>query len=262
MTSRSLAPIGVKTFVSCLNKALTDYEINEEGLAQTDLLPTAALLAGHLLRETHVKREPTICVSRLNKDSDRKWVSKQLLEQMKFEVEPFECMLDIFCCTGKQPYQTLLTIECEGASGYGSELTPRSTPESSDFLWDFFKLLQVPSPLRIFMALCTEKNGRVDLLEHNIGSMVKLYRNVLGTTDEIFLTVFPASRLKGKRVNVYRWVGSRRRLDSVDNQIVKFARPHGTVRLVGVSERPRGTISAPRSDIRKRVGQVTRPSSL
>jgi len=185
-----------------------DYEIGEEGFDQKDLLPTAALLAGHLLKATPSKDQTTICVAHMNKDNDRNWAAEQL-KDMGFEIERYECMLDIFCCTGEEPYQPLLTIECEGASGQGKELTSRSTPEDSEILWDLFKLLQVPSPVRIFMNLCTEKNRRIDILEKKITDMVDMYRQAPITWKETFSVVFPGGKLEGKEVNVYRWTASK-----------------------------------------------------
>jgi len=214
MSSRPRKPIVIETFVECLVQAMHDYKIDKEGFAQKDLFPTAALLAGHLLKESAATGHTTICMAHMKKDNNRKWVARQL-EKMGFEIEPYECLLDIYCCTAMQPYQTLLTIECEGACGQGKELTSKSTPEDSEILWDLFKLLQVPSPIRIFMNLCTEKNRRIDLLERKIDSMVNMYRKTPRAANETFSIVFPAGRLEGKEVNVYRWIASRSKPDMV-----------------------------------------------
>ena len=208
MSSTPRKPIGIETFVECLVQAMHDYKIDKEGFAQKDLFPTAALLAGHLLKESAATGNTTICMAHMKKDNNRKWVARQL-EKMGFEIEPYECLLDIYCCTAMQPYQTLLTIECEGACGQGKELTSKSTPEDSEILWDLFKLLQVPSPIRIFMNLCTEKNRRIDLLEKKVIEMVDKYRQTPKTWNETFSVVFPGGKLKGKKVNVYRWTASR-----------------------------------------------------
>ena len=88
-------------------------------------------------------------------------------------------------------------------------MTSTSTPEDSEILWDLFKLLQVPSPIRIFMNLCTEKNRRIDLLERKIKSMVDMYRQTPRTWNETFSVVFPGGKLQGKKVNVYRWTASK-----------------------------------------------------
>jgi hypothetical protein len=100
-------------------------------------------------------------------------------------------------------------MECEGACGQGKELTSKSTPEDSEILWDLFKLLQVPSPIRIFMNLCTEKDRRIDLLERKIIDMVDKYRQIPRTWNETFSVVFPGGKLAGKEVNVYRWTASK-----------------------------------------------------
>ena len=47
-----------------------DYKIDKEGFAQKDLFPTAALLAGHLLKESAATGHTTICMAHMKKDNN------------------------------------------------------------------------------------------------------------------------------------------------------------------------------------------------
>lgn len=42
-------------------------------------------------------------------------------------------------------------------AGHARELARTGVPAQNDLLWDFYKLLMVPSPIRIFFSLCSEK---------------------------------------------------------------------------------------------------------
>jgi hypothetical protein len=125
--------------------AMNEYGVDKKGFYQTDLLPTGAILAG-LILEPLKEREGnyvTACVSRLK---GRRY-AKSFLSARVHEIDRHECMVDIYCCEGtKDPCRPLLTMECEAATGHGRDVSASATSDECDYLWDLFKLLQVPSP--------------------------------------------------------------------------------------------------------------------
>jgi hypothetical protein len=122
------------------------------------------------------------------------------------KVEPYECMVDIYCGVGgNDPYVPLITMESEGCAAYSGEVGKSATSDDCDYLWDLFKLLQVPSPLRIFLALCAEK--KMEELQGLIESHVKAYRGLRKSKDVVYAIVIPWIELKGKTVTIQRWSG-------------------------------------------------------
>ena len=77
--------------------------------------------------------------------------------------------------------------------------------DDCDYLWDLFKLLQVPSPLRVFLPLCAEK--KVEDLQWLIHRHVKDYRGSRKLNDVIYAVVIPWVKLKGKTITIQRWSG-------------------------------------------------------
>jgi hypothetical protein len=200
------AQMGIQAFTKKLADAMEEYGVQKKGFGQKDLLPTGAVLAG-LILEPLKEREGsyvTACVSRLKGVNSRRYAYRFLKERVH-EFDTHECMVDIYCCEGvKDPYRTLLTMECEAATGHGRDLSSSATSDDCDYLWDLFKLLQVPSPLRIFLSIA--KSGMVDELEKHIGKLIRNYQPHLGN-DEVFSVVFPGKRLLGERIRVFRWSG-------------------------------------------------------
>ena len=95
-------------------------------------------------------------------------------------------------------------MECEEYAGHSKEVTPRASSETCDYLWDLFKLLQVTSSLRVFLAICTEKKR--SLLEPQVESMVKGYGEILERGNwEVFTVIFPGTKLDGKNIKVQGW---------------------------------------------------------
>jgi hypothetical protein len=193
-------------------KALIDatnwYGVDKAGFDQKDLLPTGAVLAGYLLDATGAKdsgKYVTASVSKLRGDHGRKEAYKFLIDRVH-EIDPHECMVDIYCCEGEvDPFNPLLTMECEASSGHGRDLSRSATSDDCDYLWDLFKLLQVPSPLRVFLAIT--KQEKVEELERHIEKLVVEYASARKAEDEVFSVVFPDKSLDGKRTRIMRWSG-------------------------------------------------------
>ena len=197
--------IGPEVFKKCLAEAMQWYGVDKHGFDQKDLLPTAAYLSKLLLRKASVTKKDGVwvCVNGLNKGRGRLRVKTEI--EKIAEVES-ECMVDIYCGIGrKDPYRPLITMECEGCAGYSGEVGKSASTDSCDYLWDLFKLLQVPSPLRIFLALCSEK--KTGDLQRNIDKHVKAYQDRRNSKDEVYAIVIPWVDLEGKTVIVQRWSG-------------------------------------------------------
>jgi hypothetical protein len=198
--------IGPEVFKECLAEAMQWYGVYKKGLDQKDLLPTAAYFAKLLLKKAGTtKREKVwVCANGLKKGRDRRNVKAEIEKIAK--IEPYECMVDIYCCRGgKDPYVPLITMECEGCAGYSGEVQKSATSDNCDYLWDLFKLLQVPSPLRVFFALCSKK--KTEALEKLIDRHVKTYGNLRKSTDVVYAVVIPSVKLKGKSLTVQSWTG-------------------------------------------------------
>jgi hypothetical protein len=198
--------VGPEVFKECLAEAMQWYGVYRHGFDQKDLLPTAAYLSTLLLRKAGISKKDGvwICVNRLNKGRGRMRAKAEIEKIAK--VDPYECMVDIYCGLGrKDPYKPLITMECEGCAGYSGEVGKSSTADNCDYLWDLFKLLQVSSPLRIFLALCSEK--KTGGLQRNIDRHVKAYQGRRNSKDEVYAVVIPWVDLEGKTVIVQRWSG-------------------------------------------------------
>jgi hypothetical protein len=200
--------IGPEVFKECLAEAMQWYGVYKKGLDQKDLLPTAAYLSKLLLEKLEVSKKNGVwvCTNGLKKGQGRLKVKAEI--EKIADIEPYECMVDIYCCVGgKDPYKTLITMECEGCAGYSCEVQKSATTDSCDYLWDLFKLLQVPSPLRVYFALCSEK--KTEALERLIDRHVNTYGNLRKSTDVVYAVVIPWVKLKGKTLTVQSWTGSK-----------------------------------------------------
>jgi hypothetical protein len=211
--------IGPEVFKECLAEAMQWYGVYKKGLDQKDLLPTAAYFAKLLLKKAGTtKREKVwVCANGLKKGRDRRNVKTEIKKIAK--IEHYECMVDIYCCRGnKDPYVPLITMECEGCAGYSGEVQKSATSDNCDYLWDLFKLLQVPSPLRVFFALCSKK--KTEALERLIDRHVNTYGNLRKSTDVVYAVVIPSVKLKGKSLTVQSWTGPK-------STVQKYSMPLG-----------------------------------
>jgi len=198
--------IGPEEFKECLAEAMKWYGVYKHGFDQRDLLPTAAYLVKFLLeRAGFSKRHGAwVCVNGLKRGRGRTDVRKEI--EAIAEVDPYECMVDIYCGVGKKdPFIPLITMECEGAAEFSGEVSKSATSENCDYLWDLFKLLQVSSPFRVFLALCAEK--KTGELQRKICELVKGYRKHRNPTDVVYAVVFPWEKLDGETITVQRWSG-------------------------------------------------------
>jgi len=114
-----------------------------------------------------------------------------------------ESMLDVMVCKGERdPFQTLITAESEGYSGHGIEHT--STSENNDYLWGLFKLLQVPSQVRLFVARISRME-KCNRLQERVAWLINCYPRLLREGDRIFSLVLPTALRDCGNISVHGW---------------------------------------------------------
>ena len=126
------------------------------------------------------------------------------------KLEPNESMVDLAAYTGERdPFITVATAESEAYALHPAR--EDSMSETSDYLWDLFKLIQVWSPLRLFVARRQgAREGRI--LEERIASTVNAYGDYFYEGDRIFSLVLPTAGRDYSQVRVYGWRRSRGKL--------------------------------------------------
>jgi hypothetical protein len=146
--------------------------------------------------------------------SKRAWKAAQKIKRSGFYKHraSTECMVDVYV-TGRlneHPFGAVATAESEG---YEHQLTLKNGRPNpwNDYAWDFFKLLQVPSPLRVFVARCRQDDMK-DLKAQCVTLVSKYGKNIKG--DRLLIGLLPSFTTRpyalcGKR----RAVGGRVRLE-------------------------------------------------
>jgi hypothetical protein len=115
-----------------------------------------------------------------------------------------ESMVDVVVYRGyADPFVPLATAESEAYCQH--PIDESSCSENSDYLWDLFKLLQVPSPLRLFVARVSGLD-RCRVLERRIGHIVSCYAECYRSGDRIFSIVLPTSARHFEPIRCFGWV--------------------------------------------------------
>jgi hypothetical protein len=126
----------------------------------------------------------------------------KLLEYTQHRRE--ESMLDVAVYRGiSDPYSPLATAESEASSNH--EIRESSGSEASGYLWDLFKLLQVPSPLRLFVTR-TSRLERCRTLERRVRDLIGCYSDYFRDDDRIFSIVLPTAAREFESFRCYGWV--------------------------------------------------------
>lgn len=116
---------------------------------------------------------------------------------------PNESILDVAVYRGEtDPYETLATAESEAWAHH--EATSTSSSETSNYLWDLYKLLQVYSPLRLFVAR-VRGCEHCTILESRIEALVSAYKGCLRSRDMIFSIVLPTTREAFANLTCFGW---------------------------------------------------------
>ena len=137
--------------------AARKYEV-QDGLVQDWLKPTTMFLLDRLLGED-LPASPNglwLGVNNMHKDKDRLWAR----ERSRVYVEKGEVLVDFHYFAGEHlPYRTVLTGEGEGHGPQVRHLAQMPLPgrraawDDSGLVWDLWKLLLVPSPVRVFVTI-------------------------------------------------------------------------------------------------------------
>lgn len=160
---------------------------------QTDCKPLTILILDEL-------------VGRLSEHGDKPtlWASGQSPGvALKYcEFGPGESMLDVSVFRGTDdPFETMWTAESEAYAIHRTGVDANSG--NSGYAWDLFKLLQVPSPRRLFV--CRTTKGRYLATWALIEKLVTAYAPVYRTGDQIFALVFPTAMRDYNRVECRGW---------------------------------------------------------
>lgn len=115
-----------------------------------------------------------------------------------------ETMLDVAVYRGStDPYITLATAESEASHQH--EVLDSSTTDTSDYLWDLFKLLQVPSPVRLYVARASGVK-KCQILESRVEFVVKGYQECLREQDRLYSIVLPTASRDYSMLRCAGWV--------------------------------------------------------
>lgn len=181
------------------------YDIHGSGqgyVAQTDLLPVSVLAADHLLGTLAAvgRARPFICAAAMGRNADRQWVASNLLNATHY---PYENMVDVCAMRGaSDPYEVVLTMESEGWGQNGAHLAKKGATDNAA-LWDLYKLLQVPSPARIFVTRMADRHheGLLAATAH----LARVYEQAV-TPGDLFAVQIPSASLKTASALVAHWM--------------------------------------------------------
>lgn len=105
-----------------------------------------------------------------------------------------EKVVDILVRKGlTDPFVTLVSAESEASD---SPFSPTSDSRNNCRFWDLYKLLQVPSPLKVFVT-CTDRDQV--LLRERIAATVRSYWRLHQDGDRVFALMLPGKSGRGLR---------------------------------------------------------------
>jgi hypothetical protein len=179
-------------------------------VGQTDLKAVTVLAVDALvpLVAKVPRKQLYLCANNMDGDRDRKWAVDHLLHTEHYENE---CLVDVNVAIGrKDPYRTIITAESEGWPGWVNFLNAKN-PTENDLMWDLYKLIQVPSPLRFFVTL-SAKQHHDKLLEHT-DDLIAKYARIDGgrllSGSTLFAVQFPTAKLSTAKVRFQQWRNGR-----------------------------------------------------
>jgi hypothetical protein len=182
----------MNAFKSAMNSQAR--KLDERGLRQRDIKSLVVRTVDTLVVKAYPASGPAasywLCANRCKR-----------IPNLATRHSPYESMVDVAVYAGdRDPYRTLITAESEASPVH--RLGPRSQSSNSDYLWDFWKLLQVPSPLRLFVALVRDKikrrRDRCRLLETHVERMIGEYAEagLFKRGDRLFSLVLPTGSVE------------------------------------------------------------------
>lgn len=176
-------------------------------LPQPCVKSVGILLADEMVG-TQPGAKPTIYANRV----EERIRHGKTLRNIAFSKSTSESMLDVTVFRNdSDPYQTLLTMESEAY--VAKPPSPTCTSDNNALLWDLYKLLQVPSPVRVFLTRHLPRHH--DTILCHVGRLVESYRSAYRPGDEILAIVLPSnSGFCIDDVSLNGWLATRRGLRS------------------------------------------------
>jgi hypothetical protein len=205
MPMEQVKMIGCRGILDSLKQAVRDYNVKE--VCQTDLKPLSVLFLSELYTRIYGERfiDSYLYVNCMKKDKDREWVIRTVKRKCRLKPLDYECVVDFNIMRGeKDPYVSLMTAESEAYSPEATALSRSIDDESNDMMWDLFKLLHYPSPLRFFVTLSSVKHHKT--LLKKTSQKIALYSKLLIGAD-IFAVQVPTGRLSKHDCTVAHWSG-------------------------------------------------------
>lgn len=191
--------IDLEAVTRAIKYGISEYDHSH--LGQVWLKPVTILMVDELVPSIRLpKPKPYLWANSMGRTPWRKHVFSSLRNVGRYK---HECMVDVHVTQGDEdPYRTVLTAESEGYSGHAA-LLGKST--DNDLMWDLLKLLLLPSPIRLFVSLSSEKYHST-LLE-STAEMVRKYADAdsVRATDDVWAIQFPTGSLDKRSVLVARW---------------------------------------------------------
>jgi hypothetical protein len=203
-------PVAIDDVKQAFVKAVEDYGCKGEGaIYQTDLKPLTVLAAVGLLPlidRPAAAPKPVLYVNAMRHNADRRWVLTKVKRAVK--IGDFECLVDLNLQEpGPQngnPFKVLLTAESEGYAGHAKGLAQAKVGDN-DLLWDLYKLLIVPSPLRLFVCLSADKYSAI--VKRRLEKLAKEYAGqVLRSGDGpayLWVLVLPTGSLASHQASLF-----------------------------------------------------------
>jgi hypothetical protein len=189
--------------LDALRNAVSDYGVKE--VYQTDLKPLSVLLLAELYVRCYGKRYKHIYlyVNGMETDNDRKWVLGRVKRDFYLKPLNYECVVDLNVMRGeKDPYQPLMTGESEAYFPEAVALSRGGDEEENDMMWDLYKLLHYPSPLRFFVTLSSVRHHKT--LLRKTSQKIAAYSALL-TGADIFAVQVPTGKLSDHNCTIAHW---------------------------------------------------------
>ena len=218
-----LTQIGLQHVQDAFAQAVRHLEL-EMPLPQKAVKPALIVAVDKLVGIAYGKQNPLpwLCAS---------GISRFGAEDKVQNTRPYarEYMLDVTVYRGdSDPYTPLATAESEAYAEH--EARDSSSSDTSDYLWDFYKLLQVPSPLRVFIAR-VRGIERCKVLERRLEQFcTKYYCQCLSEGDRVFTLVLPMDQQNYAQAPWHVWI--REMSGSIEN-VAKSVGPNQALQQTG-----------------------------
>lgn len=221
-------PLEPSELRSAIEHAVQRYAYRSMG--QAWLKPTTVLTIDQLvprLLPRDEARTPFLCVNGMDsRRSGAAWAwrrelydNENGLHLKNMKLYRHECLVDMNLMVGEDdPYQTILTAESEGYAANGRTLDQVAQATNNDFLWDFYKLLCVPSPVRVFFTLCSSKYQPA--LQRRLDQLVRRYSSLpelLPPGTDLWSVSFPTGSMETTDIQVLHWAPDRHGNAAVDH---------------------------------------------